>query len=51
MDQDIVDQGIEAQQDLDIACVYPEGDRGSGSPLKKKHKIIGFLSNTGPDPL
>ena len=26
------------------------GDRGSGPPLKY-HKNIGFLSNTGPDPL
>ena len=26
------------------------GDRGSGPPLKN-HKNIGFLSNTGPDPL
>ena len=25
-------------------------DRGSGPPLKN-HKNIGFLSNTGPDPL
>ena len=28
------------------------GDRGSRPPPeKKKHKNIGFLSNTGPDPL
>ena len=33
-----------------MACADPEGDRGSGSPLKN-HKNIGFLSNTGPDPL
>ena len=26
------------------------GDRGSGPPLKN-HKNIGFISNTGPDPL
>ena len=26
------------------------GDRGSGPPLKN-HKNIGFLNNTGPDPL
>ena len=26
------------------------GNRGSGPPLKN-HKNIGFLSNTGPDPL
>ena len=26
------------------------GDRGSG-PSLKNHKNIGFLSNTGPDPL
>ena len=26
------------------------GGRGSGSPLEN-HKAIGFLSNTGPDPL
>ena len=33
-----------------IACVDPEGDRGSGPPLKN-HKLIGFLSNTDLDPL
>ena len=27
-----------------------EGDRGSGPPLKN-HKNIGFLINSGPDPL
>ena len=33
------------------ACADPEGgDRGSGSPLEN-YKNIGFLSNTGPDPL
>ena len=32
-------------------CADPEGGgRGSGPPLKN-HKIIGFPSNTGPDPL
>ena len=28
----------------------PEEGRGSGPPLKN-HQNIGFLSNTGPDPL
>ena len=28
----------------------PEGGPGSGPPLKN-HKNIGFLTNTGPDPL
>ena len=32
------------------ACADPEGDRGSGPPLEN-YKNIGFLSNTGPDPL
>ena len=27
------------------------GERGPDSPPEKKHKNIGFLSNTGPDPL
>ena len=33
-------------------CADPEGGggRGSGPPLKN-HKNIGFLCNTGPDPL
>ena len=32
-------------------CADPElGERGSGPPLEN-HKNIGFLSNTGPDPL
>ena len=31
-------------------CVDPEGDRGSGHPLKK-YKNIGFPSNTAPDHL
>ena len=30
-------------------CADPEGDRGSGPPLKN-HRNIGFLSNTSPDP-
>ena len=34
-----------------VACADPEGGgQGSGPPLKN-HKNIGFLSNTGPDPL
>ena len=36
------------------ACTDPEGggDRGSGpSPPLENDKNIGFLSNTGPDPL
>ena len=32
----------------EITCADPEG--GQGVPLKN-HKNIGFLSNTGPDPL
>ena len=28
----------------------PEGGKGVGTPLKN-HKNIGFLSNTGPEPL
>ena len=32
-------------------CADPEkGGRGSGPPLEN-HKAIGFLSNTGPDPI
>ena len=31
-------------------CGSRGGDRGSGPPLKN-YKNIGFLSNTGPDPL
>ena len=27
------------------------GDKESGHPTLKNHKNIGFLSNTGPDPL
>ena len=34
-----------------ISCADPEGDRGSKPPPLKNHKNIGFLSNTGPDPL
>ena len=35
-----------------IACADPEGGGGqeSGPPLKN-HKNVGFISNTGPDPL
>ena len=37
-----------------VLCVYMCGsrgrDRGSGLP-QKNHKNVGFLSNTGPDPL
>ena len=37
-----------------VLCVYMCGsrgrDRGSGLP-RKNHKNVGFLSNTGPDPL
>ena len=32
------------------SCADPEGVKGVGTPLKN-HKNIGFLSNTGPDPL
>ena len=32
------------------SCADPEGDSGSGCPLKN-HKNIEFLSNTGQDPL
>ena len=35
---------------LTCACADPEGGRGSRHPLEN-HKAIGFLSNTGPDPL
>ena len=31
-------------------CADPEGGRVAGPPLENK-KNIGFLSNTGPDPL
>ena len=34
-----------------ISCADPEGDMGSEPPPLKNHKNIGFLSNTGPDPL
>ena len=33
------------------ACVDPEGTGGPDRPTLKNHKNIGFLSNTGPDPL
>ena len=33
------------------AWVDPEGDRGSGPAPCKNRKTLGFLSNTGPDPL
>ena len=32
-----------------FTCADPEGDRGPGPPGKSQN--IGFLSNTGPDPL
>ena len=36
----------------DGPCADPEGDRGPGPPpALKYHKNIGFLNNTGPDPL
>ena len=38
---------------LSVSCADPEGrggGNGPGPPLKN-HKNIGFLSNTGPDPL
>ena len=35
---------------LSIAWADPEGGGGPDLPLKN-HKNIGFLSNTGPDPL
>ena len=35
---------------LDHACADPEGGQGVRTPLKN-HKTIGFLSNTGLDPL
>ena len=31
-------------------CADPEGDRGSGLKNHKVH-VIGFLWNTGPDPM
>ena len=33
-----------------IACAGPEGPGGPDPPLKK-HRNIGFLSNTGPVPM
>ena len=35
---------------LQDTCADPKGGQGSVPPLKN-HKNIGFLSNTGPDPL
>ena len=32
-------------------CADPEGGNGGSGPHLKKHKNIGFLSNSGPDPL
>ena len=34
-----------------FACADPEGTRGPDSPPLKNYKNIGFLSNSGPDPL
>ena len=46
---------------LYLACADPEGGGGGGGgvvdwgltppPQKKNHKNIGFLGNSGPDPL
>ena len=51
------EHGINLLLEISILCydiqyvrIQRGGDRGSGLPLKK-HKNIGFLSNTGPDPL
>ena len=38
-------------QYLCYLCADPEWDRGSGPSPHKNHKILGFLSNTSPDPL
>ena len=35
---------------MTLACMDPEGQLGGPDPLEN-HKSIGFLSNTGPDPL
>ena len=35
----------------DNAYADPEGGMGSGPPLKKTQKKLGFLSKTGQDPL
>ena len=39
---------------INLCCTvhapYLEGEKGVGTPLKN-HKNIGFLSNTGPEPL
>ena len=34
-----------------ISSADPEGGTGGPDPPLKNHKNIGFLSNTGPDPL
>ena len=34
-----------------LACADPEGGGWGLDPTLKNHKNIGFLSNTGPDPL
>ena len=39
-----------SNKDNNLARIQRGGDRGSRHPLKN-HKNIGFLSNTGPDPL
>ena len=38
---------------IPLTWAAPEGGGGQGvrTPLLKNHKNIGFLSNTGPDPL
>ena len=44
----------QSSSELHTSCVDPEGYRGSGPhspPPEKNHKTIGFLGNTGPDPL
>ena len=33
------------------SCADPEGDRGSDPAPLENHKAIGFLSNTGQDPM
>ena len=37
--------------ELSHARIQRGGDRRSSTPTRKNHKNIGFLSNTGPDPL
>ena len=34
-----------------LTCADPDGGQGSVPPPTEKHRAIGFLSNTGPDPL